>query len=527
MRILTLVFAILLFLTQSELVYSEQISQPIIIEFTADPISKHLTQQTVIQVFQDSRGFLWILTQEGLNKYNGLDLANYKYSPNNSKSISSNSVTRITEDTTGNIWLATMGGGLNRYNSSDDSFSALYTSSKKTISPYSNEIYTLFCSQEGIIWLGYEGAFGTFNPETGIFRHYIPEEEGLPALGIVKRFDQSSDGTIWAATDGGGLLEINSMANRVLMHRHDKENPDSLSSNDLVSVAVDGSDRVWAISRSAGITIFDTRNGRSLRYQHDSSDPNSISSYDLNDVYIDQGGRIWVGTNDGLDLYIENESKFLGFTRQNSSIPSDIITSIYQSREGKYWVGTFFGLASGTPKLFAKIDTIYGELSSNSVNTFTETEDGSIWVGTDDGLNRLRPGKQKFEWINESTYPKISSPDVMSLLADGNTLWIGTYNGGLNKLNLETNESEVFRHSNIDKGSIGANGVTSLLLTTDGVLLAGTFGGGLSVYDPDTNNFINYRNIPGDPNSLSNDNVIALFSGFTWHYLDWNRKRTQ
>ncbi len=337
-------------------------------------------------------------------------------------------------------------------------------------------------------------------------------------MGAVKRFDQTSDGLIWAATSGG-LLEIDIAGKRILAHRHEDDNPNSLSSNTLVSVAVDAADKVWAISRAAGITVFDTKNNASFRYAHDSLDQSSLSSNELNDVYRDRENRIWIGTYEGLDLFVEKQNKFVRFTRQSTDLPSDIITTIFQSREGKYWVGTFFGLASGTPKLFKKVDTIYGELSSNSVNAFGETEDGSIWVGTDDGLNRLKPGREKFDWINESTIPAISSPDVMSLLDDGNALWIGTYNGGLNKLDLTTNQTKVYKHNTLDKHSIGANGVTSLFNSKDGHLLVGTFGGGLSIYNPDKDNFTTYKNIPGDSESLSNDNVIAIFQdslGLIW-----------
>jgi signal transduction histidine kinase/ligand-binding sensor domain-containing protein/CheY-like chemotaxis protein/HPt (histidine-containing phosphotransfer) domain-containing protein len=505
-------------MAQAAYVWGEEITQPVVIDFGPEAISKHLTQQTVTQVFQDSRGFLWLLTQEGLNKYNGFELENYRYSHTDPKSISSNSVTRITEDGTGNLWLATLGGGLNRYNSADNSFEALYTSGDAELSPYSNEIHTIFTDRDGTLWLGYEDAFSSFEPATGRFRHYIPRALGLPPLGAVKRFDQSSDGIIWAATSGG-LIEIDIAGKRIFAHRHEADNPNSLSSNTLVSVAVDAADKVWAISRAAGITVFDTKNRASFRYAHDSLDQSSLSSNELNDVYKDRENRIWIGTYEGLDLFVEKQNKFVRFTRQSTDLPSDIITTIFQSREGKYWIGTFFGLASGTPKLFKKVDTIYGELSSNSVNAFGETEDGSIWVGTDDGLNRLKPGREKFDWINESTIPAISSPDVMSLLADGNVLWIGTYNGGLNKLDLTTNQTKVYKHNTLDKNSIGANGVTSLFNSKDGNLLVGTFGGGLSIYNTDKDNFTTYKNIPGDSESLSNDNVIALFQdslGLIW-----------
>jgi len=105
MRMLALVFILLM--SQSSLTHAEKINQPIIIEFSADPISRLLTQQTVIQIFQDSRGLLWVLTQEGLNKYNGLDLTNYRYATKDPSSISSNSVTGIAEDREGTLWIST------------------------------------------------------------------------------------------------------------------------------------------------------------------------------------------------------------------------------------------------------------------------------------------------------------------------------------------------------------------------------------------------------------------------------------
>ena len=517
MRILALAFILLM--SQSSVTNAEKINQPIVIEFSADPISRLLTQQTVIQIFQDSSGLLWVLTQEGLNKYNGLDLTNYRYAPNDPRSISSNSVTGIAEDREGTIWISTLGGGLNRYNTADGSFSALYASGEKSGSPFSNNIYTIFLDRDGILWLGYENALGTFNPTTGKFSHFTSETEGLPALGIVRQFDQSSDGTIWAATEEGGLLEISSGSNRIVSHRQDQSDSDSLASDKLASVLVDSRDRIWTGSKTDGITIIDPKNNTSRHYQHDESNPGSISSNIVTALFMDADGRIWIASNEGLNIFNEIEQRFVKFDRQNTELPSDFITAIYQSREGKYWVGTFFGLASGTTKLFPTIDTLYGELSSNSVNAFSQTEEGSIWVGTDDGLNRLRPGAETFEWINESTVPSISSPDVMSLNADGNILWIGTFNGGLNKLNLETSETEVFRHSNTDQNSLGADGITSILRTREGLLLVGTYGGGLSVYNPETNDFLTYRTTPGNPMSISNNNVLALFQdslGLIW-----------
>ena len=516
MRLLALAFVSITLV--SDYVSSAEIAPPIVVDFKPEEISKHLPQQTVSQVFQDSRGLLWILTQEGLSKYNGFEVENFRHSPTEPSSISSSSATRIAEDSLDQVWIATTGGGLNRYNSANNSFTALYASSDSSRSPLSNDIYTIFSDQDGILWLGYENAFSAFNPSTGRFKHYTAKAEGLPQFGRVERFDQTEDGTIWAATNGG-LLELDPISNRLNIHQHESGNPSTITSNDLVSVLADSNQNVWVISRNSGLDVIDTKNKELHRFQHSDSSPTSISSDTLYDAFEDDDGRVWIGTRDGLNLFLDREAGFRQFTKYSTDLPSDIISSIYQSREGKYWIGTYYGLVSGMANVFTKVDANFGELSSNSVNAFCETEDGSLWVGTDDGLNRLRPGGERFEWINESTLPSISSPDVMALLPVGNFLWVGTYDEGLNRIDLTTNETVVYKHSNIDPHSLGANGVTSLLLTADKKLLVGTFGGGLSIYNEEQDDFSTLSNIPGDRDSLSNDYVIALFQdslGIIW-----------
>ena len=155
MRLKALALALVLILSRATLVVGAELVRSIDIDFRPEAITKLLTQQTVIQVFQDSRGALWILTQEGLNKYNGLELENYKYSQSDPNSISSNAVTRILEDLQGKIWISTIGGGLNQYNPATNTFSALYTSNETERSPKSNDIHTIFRDSDGTLlaWL--------------------------------------------------------------------------------------------------------------------------------------------------------------------------------------------------------------------------------------------------------------------------------------------------------------------------------------------------------------------------------------
>jgi signal transduction histidine kinase/ligand-binding sensor domain-containing protein/CheY-like chemotaxis protein/HPt (histidine-containing phosphotransfer) domain-containing protein len=481
------------------------------IDFQPSVVTQNLTQKVVTQIFQDSNGNLWFATQEGLNRYDGYELENYRYSLTNPLSLSHDATTSIVEDNEGTVWISTRGGGLNRYDPIKNGFSSLLASGPETASPLSNDVLTIFADQDGDIWLGYDNAFSCFNPRTGEFVHYFPQREELPYLGEINSFTQDSKGTIWAATLNAGLLKINkdNMSMAVVDIMTDREK--SLEPQPIFHVFADSQDLIWSLSLSSGATKYDPLTEASEHYSHSEKDLSSLSSNTAFDIFEDKDNRLWISTLDGLNLYDAVSNSFRRFSTHNTNLPSSRIHSIYQSREGVYWAGTVLGLATGFKNLFSKFNTSTGQLSNDSVNAFGETDDGSIWIGTDDGLNRLKNENTEFTWINEYSNPSISDSTVMSLLGENNVLWIGTFSGGLNRLDIKRNTVYVFRNSRFDDYSLAANGVTSIARVSSGSLLVGTYGGGLSVLNESTGKFTNHAHDPTNPESISNNNVIAVF----------------
>lgn len=481
--------------------------------------SDKLTQQSVGQSFQDSRGMLWFVTQEGLNRYIGHELENYRHNPEDPRSLPANIVTRLTEDKEGKIWLSTLGGGLGRYDSTSNDFARFLANPNDHNTPYSNDIYSVYTDSQGLIWLGYLNAFSSFDPKTEVFHHYVSGNKNIPFTGEIHGFTESLDGRIWATTQSAGLLEIYPKREIVRSHKHSPTQENTVVPGRLFHLATDRDNNIWISSEKNGVSRLNPEDNTFTNFTYSPENRNSLSSNRTSDVYVDAEGDIWIATNEGLNLFKEDTENFIRYSTYNTDLPEDGIISIYQTREGMYWVGTNTALASGFKTPFRKFDQTNGKLSNQSVNVFAETKDGSLWVGTDDGLNRLRPNAVTFEWINESTSPSISSPRVMSLLADESTLWIGTYDDGINKLNMQTNRVEVFRHNPFEPTSIGANGITSLLRLESGKLLVGTYGGGLSIYREQLKNFINLQHNRDNENSISNDMVLALLqdsSGRIW-----------
>ena len=489
------------------------------IDFQPSVVTQNLTQKVVTQIFQDSRGNLWFATQEGLNRYNGYELENYRYSLTNPLSLSHDATTSIVEDSGGTIWISTRGGGLNKYDPIKNGFSSLLAAGTDKNAPLSNDILTIFADRDGELWLGYDNAFSRFNPDTGSFTHYFPQQEGLPYLGEINSFTQDANGAIWAATLASGLLKIDNISLTMSVVDIGDDEVNAAEPQPIFHVFSDSNNHIWSLSLSSGATKYNPINDTSEHYLHSETDLESLSSNTAFDIFEDKESGLWISTLDGLNLYNPTSKSFKRFNSENTNLPSSRIYSIYQSREGIYWAGTVVGLATGSKNLFPKFNSTTGQLSNDSVNAFGETGDGSIWIGTDNGLNRFTNDKGQFSWINEYSDPSISNSVVMSLLGENNVLWIGTFSGGLNRLDVERNTVKVFRHLRFDDSSIAANGVTSIIRASSGLLLIGTYGGGLSALDEPTGDFINYSHDPLDPKSISNNNVIALFEdsfGYIW-----------
>ncbi len=462
---------------------------------------------------------MWFVTQEGLNRYTGNELENFRYSSNNPNSLPTNTISELTEDHSGRIWLATREAGIVFYDPIDESFKAFLSNPNDRNTPYSNDVRSIFTDSRGVLWLGYNGAFSSFSSKESKFHHYVPSNMDLPPTGEISAFAETEDGNIWIATQQSGLIRLNPTTNNWELATPPNELESFSDLGWITDLKVDKKGRLWIGTRERGVYFLDINTFNLESFRHSAEDRNSLSSDRVTNIYQDNDLNIWIATESGLSLFSEAGKNFYRYSTFNTNLPEDLVISIYQSREGKYWVGTMSELASGMKTNFEKYDQTRSSLSNNSVNAFTETPDGSLWVGTDDGLNVQAYNETDFTWINESTSPYLSDSRVMSLLGEQDTLWVGTYSGGLNKLSLSTSETKVFKHSNLDGNSISANGITDIYRTSSGELLIGTYGGGVSVYHEGEEYFTNYQRDTINQNSISSNFVLDIFEdslGLVW-----------
>ncbi|MEM1114459.1 MAG: two-component regulator propeller domain-containing protein, partial [Pseudomonadota bacterium] len=262
--------------------------------FLISPASRELSQKSVRTIFQDSQGFMWFLTQEGLNRFDGYTVIKFRASNQDDSSISHQSITGIVEDARGYLWISTAGGGLNRYDPGTQTFEAVR--SQDTINssaPLSDSIFGVFLDSSGQIWLGYDNGIGfsRFDPKSSEFTHFPPDSRN--SLTKFVSFAEQPSGVIWAVAENLGLLRINSSdysSERVALT---DSSGVEISLRRPTHIMVDSRGDLWISSLEEGLIRYSPAVKKVTRFQENSSQTSIDSS---NDVYVsmeDSVGNVW------------------------------------------------------------------------------------------------------------------------------------------------------------------------------------------------------------------------------------------
>ncbi len=490
-------------------------------QFEYFSIESGLSQSAVTCIVQDSRGLMWFGTQDGLNRYDG-----YKFT----------------------VYLPQHGN--------PDSLNGSF-------------INALFVDSGGDLWIGTRAGFNKFLPESNSFRHYHKTLGGLSANDVLA-IAEDQDGYLWLATAYGGLNRFDKKNESFVVYRTEVENPRSLSSNNITAVFVDSSGVLWVGTLNAGLDRFDRRSNTFTHYRANPAQPGSLSSDQVRAICEGKDGDIWVGTTNGLNQWDESKQSFKhfisvlndpytlshnviktlfktqagvlmvgsekGFNQYNpktknftrimndpgnpSSISNNIILAIYEDPFNVLWVGTEGGgvnnYAPGRYKFPLYRDNFKPHengLKGKYVYALHEGQDGTIWIGTDQGLNRMdrKTGSFYSYPVHPSVPDALSNQDVVAIGEDRfGVIWVGTWGGGLNKLDRKTGKFTCYRHDPANLSSISHNVIRVIYEDRQGELWLGTGGGGLNWFDRKNERFVHYQSIPDNPKSLSNDYIYSI-----------------
>lgn len=505
-------------------------SQPGAVKFGRPAGVEDLSQTTARCIFQDGKGFLWIGTQDGLNKYDGYSFTIYRHEQQNPRSLSNNSIAAIHEDRAGALWVGTTGGGLNRFDRESETFTAFRHDANNFYSISDDSVSFVHEDEAGALWVGTEtGGLNKFNVQTGEFTHYRHDPNDSTSLSDdnVRAVYADDASALWIGTAYSGLEKFDKTSGKFAHFKLDSKSAPG-SNYRILSIAADETGALLVGSEGGGLYRLDRETGEFTVYRHDPNDAGSLSGDTINTIYTDSSGALWVGTTNGLNKFDATNNRFIQYTHDPNdadALGGNAISALYEDRSGVLWIG-----AQGLTKLDLKskrFDRFKNDardersLSGGGVSAFFEDSAGGLWIGTADGLNFYDRATGEFRrYRHDAASPHSLSSDNVRAINEDDTgaLLVGTSGGGLAKLNRATGRFTHFRHDVSNPRSLSDDKVWEIVKDADGALWLGTQNG-VSRLDSRTGEFTVYRNEPANPNSLANNDVRAILrdkTGALW-----------
>lgn len=508
------------------------LGQDINLRFQHITSEQGLSQNTIDCIMQDSRGFMWFGTWNGLNRYDGYNFLVFK-SENQQQGLSNNFIYSICEDNDGNIWAGTK-SGLNKISHQTNTIENFYHIRNETNSISGNCINAVYCDNQGFVWVGTAGngldkIKVDKNEGKYLFTHYSNNKSNPSSLpgNDVNAILQDKKGFLWVGTNAG-LGWMNIATGKFIVFRNNPLFSNSISSNTVLSLFEDKAGIIW-IGTNNGLNKYDPMKGVFTHYLPDPDNPGSISHLTVNTISEDMDGNLLVGTLGGLNRFNPGSPGFYHFPlglNDDYSLNNEFINAIYADKQGNIWIGSDKG---GINKYnsqqkgfgyFASNPSRPNSLSHNTINSVFD-EPTQLWIGTaGGGLNRYNKIDKNFTHYTYVPHnPKsIASNFISSICKDqkGNT-WVGTWGGGLNLL-VSQNGNGVFKHFRESTGinSICSDYVSAIWDDPTGFLLIGTLTG-LDLFHPEQNIFIHIANQPDWKNRISEVGCILKDTkGFYW-----------
>ncbi len=486
-------------------------------------IEHGLSQIAVNAILQDSKGFLWFGTEDGLNRYDGYKFEIFKPDENNPNSISDNFIWTIYEDSKKNIWIGTNSGGLNKYNYTTNSFRHYKSSADKNNNISSNNVRVIFEDTENVLWIGTNnGGIDKYDEKHDNFRHFNLVIDNQKNASSIRSICEDNNGNLWIGTDGNGLVKFDKRRKNYNVYKKNRLAKNSISGNNIWSLLTDG-DFIWIGTYNNGLDKLNIQTGKFYHYKNNNK--NSIINNNITDLMLDNSNHLWITTEDGLSILDIGTESFITYQHNISdlsSISNNFVRTIEQDNSGLIWIGTVGGGVNKV-NLNRKFNHYFNNpsdensLSHNVIRSIYEDSYNNIWIGTlGKGLNKFNKQKNTFRHFvsNSKSKYNLSANIVSSIFEDNNkNLWVGTWGGGLNKITFKKrsnnsiiNNITYYKHNPNNKQSIGSNIIQAIYNDSKKNFWIGTEEG-LDLFDTQTGKFFHFRSEIKNPKSLSDNRV--------------------
>ncbi|OQY44395.1 MAG: hypothetical protein B6242_12755 [Anaerolineaceae bacterium 4572_78] len=452
-------------------------------------------------------------------------LCRYQHDADDSDSLSHDNITSLHEDQTDILWVGVYKGGLDKLDKETSKFTHYpYQPSEQdapddAINKKRNRVMAIFGDDEDNIWVGtMGGGLNKFDRDTEQFIHYRHDPDDHDSLGNDRIWSmfRGISGTIWIGTFGGGLDKFDDANNSFFHYQNEPNNQRSLKQDYVFSIYEDRTGGYW-IGTQAGVSKFDREHAQFTRYMHESDNPNSLNdSAILSIASSDNGDILWVGTEKGLNKFDRVANQFTHYEPnpddQNSLSHHDV-NAIYEASSGMLWLGTEEGLDRFDPN--SETFTHYkndpddpNSLVYDRVKMIYEDQAGMLWIGTEQGLGKFDSQTEQFRnYLNDNDNPNSLSNDrIRAIYEDeAGVLWIGTYGGGLNKFDRDTETFTVYKKDTDKIQALSNDIVLAMHESVSGDFWIGTQDG-LNKFDRVNETFTHYRETDG----LANDAIRGM-----------------
>jgi len=450
-----------------------------------------LSSNVVNVILKDRFGYMWFGTDDGLNKFDGVNFTVYRHHAADTTSIGANTIFAIHEDAAGNLWVGTQ-TTLSLYNRKKNAF-INYNFPVKSI------VRSLCSDHLGNLWIATFDGLHKLDPRTGKMVAYKsdPRKKGQLASNTIISVFEDSYQRLWVGTTAGLHLFLSS-SNSFQRFQHVNGDSSSVSDNVVKAITEDNNGNVWFGTMDGGVNKLQPDGKSFISYKHSNTNDNTISSNRIYDMACDNNGRLLLATEDGLDMFDVQTGRVIRIVndgRNTYSLSVKSVKSLFIDKNGIYWVGTVRGGVSKYDKNLAFFNLRQSNsfdpsgLSNPTVTSFVEDDNGDVYIGTDGGgLNLYHRKTGLFSHIRLTNGTEKTPLPVLTMERVGNELWIGTFLRGLYTLSMKTGAVKHYIKGDGPQ-DLTSNEIFCIRKDKQGNVWVGTNGGGVNIYNSKTGVF--------------------------------------